>query len=739
MVVAVGAALASTAIGAASGIIAGGGIAAGLTFTFGLTGGAALLSHFLVTTALGAALSALTPKPRGAASSNANRGYERTVRAAAADRAVIYGETEVGGVIVYEGTEGSSNKFLYQVIAFAGHRIEEFVSFTLNDEVVTVGSDNFVDSPSKYGGKVRIETRLGTNGQSAVSNFVDEVSEWTASCTLSGVAYVAIRYEFDADAFPNGVPELKAVIKGKRVFDPRINQTVWSDNPALCLRDYLIEQNYGVAENSDAIDDELFASAADVCDRTADNGEKFYTCNGAFLTSETPYDVLSNLLTSMGGLLWYAQGKWRVKPAYWTSASVDYTLDDLRGPISVNTRHSRRDNYNIIRGTFKGPESDYKVTDFPQVTNQAFLDADNGEENVISIDLPFTDNFEEARRLSRITLERNRQQLTVNTTMSLKAFQNQIGDTVRLTVDRYGWNLKEFEIVAWTLSMGQNLEILVQVTLRETAESIFDEVDDGAVYERDNTTLPDPFNVPDLGLEITPILQVLNQKLVNSASINTTTNRPEAVDLVEVQFKPTGTTEWLNGGTGELGLFIVSDIDRTFFDFRVRAINTFGIKGAYTQAPPTEIAAEKNPPENVQEFEHELVGSTLFFSWRPVDDLDLSHYEIRRSDNITGVSWANSSTVIEKVARPSTTATVVAKSGTYSIKAYDKIGNPSVDATFLTINPGDIPSLGNTTTKDQDPSFSGTRDGVTVVAGELVATDTSGTGTKGIYYLGQWW
>jgi hypothetical protein len=31
------------------------------------------------------------------------------------------------------------------------------------------------------------------------------------------------------------------------------------------------------------------------------------------------------------------------------------------------------------------------------------------------------------------------------------------------------------------------------MTLREIGESVFDEVDDGIVYERDNTTLPSPF------------------------------------------------------------------------------------------------------------------------------------------------------------------------------------------------------------------------------------------------------
>ncbi len=46
--------------------------------------------------------------------------------------------------------------------------------------------------------------------------------------------------EYDADAFPNGVPEVTAVVKGKKVYDPRTSTTAWSDNPALFKRLYYI-------------------------------------------------------------------------------------------------------------------------------------------------------------------------------------------------------------------------------------------------------------------------------------------------------------------------------------------------------------------------------------------------------------------------------------------------------------------------------------------------------------------
>ena len=56
---------------------------------------------------------------------------------------------------------------------------------------------------------------------------------------LRGVCYLYVRPEYDADLFPNGLPNIKALVRGKRVYDPRNGTTTWSDNWALCVYDYL--------------------------------------------------------------------------------------------------------------------------------------------------------------------------------------------------------------------------------------------------------------------------------------------------------------------------------------------------------------------------------------------------------------------------------------------------------------------------------------------------------------------
>jgi len=684
------------------------------------------------TIALGAAaLRALMPKPP----SFGNRGYQTTAIGTALDHQIIYGKVRVGGARIYDEATGENNKYLHRIVAVAGHEIQSFDEIYINDELATRDGSGNVTSPSKYNGKIRIKLHLGSPDQTADDFLVSESAHWTTEHRLRGIAYMYIRLAFDADVFPNGIPEITATISGKKVYDPRTSTTAWSDNPALCLRDYLTS-SYGIAEDTANIDDALVTTAANVCDQEDTiAGTTRYTCNGAFTTASTPYDMINGILTSMDGSLWYAQGKWRMKPAYWTAPVLDLNEDDLRSSVSVSTRHSRRNNFNTVKGTFRGEESNWQTTDYPQVTNAAFVAADGGQESVADVDLPFTDNPIEARRIARISLERNRQQLTVNASFGLKTLQVQVGDNIRLTNSRFGWDNKEFEVIAWNFGLTDGLDLQTQMTLRETAESVYDEVDDGVVYERDNTTLLSPFSVPSVGLSVLAEAQVSNQKVSNIAVATVTSSRPEGIDYVEVEYKLSTESTYSSFGQGPLGGFRVRDLQVADYDFRARAINTFGIKGEFENLVNVEINAFIGDPSDVASITHELSGGTLFLSWPPITDADLSHYEIKHNSNTTGATWSNSTTIIEKIGRPATSATVPARSGTFLIRAYDKEDNFSVNPTTVIVYPSELPELGQSDLQTEDPNFLGVKSNTVVANSALRIDDTSAAEPTGEYFF----
>ena len=696
--------------------------------TVAATSVAAYVVGYIAVTAVTSIIQkALMPKPTAG---QAARGYTVNSKGSAQDHQIIYGEVKVGGPIVYDESTGTDNKFFHRIIAVAGHEIDSFVTIYANDEALTLNSSGNVTSPSKYVGKMRILTRTGTNGQLAISELVSDSAHWNNTCKLSGIAYIYARFEYDQDVYPNGIPTITAVVRGKKVYDPRTTNTTFSSNPALCLRDYL-KSSYGLSEDDTKIDNAGFITAANVCDQTVSNisgaspaTSTRYTCNGAFVTNSTPYDTLTNLVSCMSGKIWYGQGKWRVKPAYWTTPIMDLTDDDLRSSISVSTRHSRRDNFNTVVGTFMGAESDWQVTDYPRVTNSAFLTADGGQESVADVPLVFTTSSLEASRLGLIALESNRQQITVNASFGLRTLALGVGDNVRITNSRFGWNNKEFEVVDWSFGLTDGLDLQVNMTLVETAESIFDQTYDGPFYERDNTTLPSAFDVPNVGITLSTALRNTNQTVVAVLDVDLSADSP-FIDKYEVEYKLSSDSDFISLGTGSgtnYELIYTSDDD---FDIRARAVNTLGVRGSYTTISNYGARPFANPPADVEQLSANVNQTTVVLSWNPVADLDLSHYEIRFTRDVPAV-WSNSVLLIDKVARPATSVTTASQSGTYLIKAVDKLGNKSVNAVGNTvaISASDTLSLNQIQTITENPNFSGTKTNTAIVDGNSLSLAT---------------
>jgi hypothetical protein len=786
----------STGVGVAAAAIGG------TAFAFaGLTGFGAIAASFLVSTAMGAALNALAPKP----SMGSSRGYSISGESGAAlDHQIIYGRTRVGGVRIYDTSTGEKNKYLHRILAFAGHEIDSYQQIYLNDEVVTINGSGEVTSPARYvnpegGSYVRIKRYFGTSTQEADPHLVSDTASlavnngrWTSSHRLQGIAYIYVRFEYSADAFPNGVPSVSAVIRGKKVFDPRTGTTAWSDNPALCLRDY-ITSDYGLAQSPSKVEDSLVITAANICDQTIDS-EKRYTCNGNFVTSFEPNQVVSDLLTSMGGLFWYSQGKWRMKAAAYTTptftASISgatmtvtavslgtlsigdsvsgvgvstetkitgfgtgsggvgtytvsvpqtissqtmyavVTLDenDLRSGISLSTRHSRRNNFNTVKGKFRGAESDWQEADYPVVTDPVYVTTDNGVVNTLDYTLPFTSSSKTAQRLANVALRRNREQLTFSASFGLNAFQVEVGDFVHINNTRFGWVNKPFEVTSWNFGLTEGLDLQVQMTLREISPAVFTD-EPAIIFENNNTNLPSAFEVPDIGFgeNTKGDVRVIYEHLINVILIEIECATPFAVERVEVQFKKVTDTSWTAVGVGDIGNYEVLDVFDGSYDLRARAYNFLGVRGEWVY-DTVNISGTASPPEDVTDFSAQLNGSTVNLNWTPVPDLDLSFYRIRHSVDEVGASWAGAVTYVEKVPRPGASVAVPAKPGTYMIRSYDKSGNISENYTSVTVPAAALETFAQPAIIDtEDPTFPGTKTGCSVVSSRLEITSVSGT------------
>lgn len=578
--------------GAISGFFRGGPTGALILGAVGFVGGFAssYLAKQATADALSSAMEGNEPKFGG---------YTVNRKGAALHHQVIYGQTKIGGVVVFDDAHGTNNESLSRIIAFAGHQISSFekiymgrYELTLSGDSVTSAQEidengNAVGSATnKFNSYIKVRKVTGGHTTSLNGSFTGFSSEWTANHKLLGIAHLAVIFTYADDVWEEGLPEITALIKGKEVLDPRTSTTAWSDNPALIVRDFLTNTVYGLGEDSANIDDTLISTAANVCEETiypfltdavdivsgteykihtvgttdftaigaANNnvGTVFtatgagtgtgtagkieanvdkYTCNGAWTTSQAPVDVIGQLMTSCAGYLWYAQGKWRLKAGKYVAPTVTLTEDDLRSPLSVATRHSRRDNFNAVRGTFRGASTNYQFTDYPTVTNSAYVATDGNLESTMDLALPFSDTPNEAQRLANIALEKNRSQITITGSFGLNAFPLQVGDNVNITNTRFGWTNKLFEVVAWSLSV-EDYQLNVNLVLRETTETTYDEVQDIGIFESDNTNLPGALGDTSITIGAGSIgtTELANDAVTNDKVANDAVNTPEILD-----------------------------------------------------------------------------------------------------------------------------------------------------------------------------------------------------------------
>ena len=230
------------------------------------------------------------------------------VRQPITNRRIVYGYSKVSGPILFIATSGSNNEFLHLVIAIAGHEIDGYETFYVNDKEVTLDADPTQTlatvTDTEYANDVKIKAYLGTDDQEANATLLSEVSsDWTSNHKLSGIAYLYVRVQFNTDDFSGGIPQIRCLVRGKKVFDPRDNSTRFTNNSALILRDYLTDERYGLAVSTTELDDDSFKTSANLCD-------EHFTLYGYGDVSDTsgdkgfPVDNISNLANTSNNLIY---------------------------------------------------------------------------------------------------------------------------------------------------------------------------------------------------------------------------------------------------------------------------------------------------------------------------------------------------------------------------------------------------------------------------------------------------
>ena len=625
------------AIAAVAGLASAiGAAAASLTF-FGLSGLAAFAGYFAVGAGLSMVSRALAPKPNIGAQM---RGITQTTREPAGSRKIVYGKMRVGGQVVFISNSGDDNKYLHMAIAFASHEIESYEEIWFNDKRVWTLSGGF---QSDWGTYVTIDRKFGTDAQAASTDLVNANVLWTTNHKLSGIAYIAFRLEWDTDKFPQGVPNITAVLKGKKVYDPRTASTGWSQNPALCLRDYMLDDKYGLGEVTANIDSTAINAAANLCEEqvTLDAGgtQDRYRCNGVIETGNQIRANIEQLLASMGGMLTYSGGKYFIDGAEYKTPTLTFTEADVISDIQTQTKQSRRGVYNGVKGIFVSEEKNYKVLDYPPQISSTYATED-GDPIYLDMALPFVTNNTQAQRLAKIALLKSRQQVVINMTVNLKGLQVKIGDTINVTNDRLNYSSKVFQVIDYSLAIADGGALAVNLACIETASAIYDWTtsDEEDFLSGGELDLYDGRTVANVtNLALTEVgFKGPDGNLISAVDLTWTPVTDAFVELYKVRYNKTGTTNYFYASSREPRVYI-SGLDITSnYDFRVQAENLIGVSSTGTTLSNQVLSGDTTAPSVPTSTGATGGIQTITAEWSNPSDIDFKHVEVfvNTSDSI---------------------------------------------------------------------------------------------------------
>lgn len=455
------------AVGAFVGWLGGGTLAAGIVGSALRIGAGIALS------------SLLAPKGRGSKGSGV-RGGTFAIREPAVSRRIPYGTCRMGGIYFYAETAGAQLEDLYLVLGIGDGPIASIDKmFFDGDEIALETNGNDANGRPIYEpvsgeatqGYVTVSFYTGAASQPADAGLVAASdSKWTAAHTLDGIAYAVVKFIFNADAFPQGVPNVSFEVQGRNdIYDPRSTTTAFSANPALCLNHYLTTAKIGAnATYATEINETLLMTAANVCDESvslkAGGTESRYTVNGYIDVSDDPETIVADFKGAMAGWVVFAGGKFEIYAGAYSAPTFEIDEDMIIGPVSISNRLRKRDRVNVVGGVYQADENHFQPTDFPPATNAAYVTADGGEIRN-DLELVMTTSPATAQRLAKIELESARREKTVEIQTNLKGLPCQSGKTVMLTLDRYGWARKTFLVVQSSIgdvgegSLGLNLSL----------------------------------------------------------------------------------------------------------------------------------------------------------------------------------------------------------------------------------------------------------------------------------------
>ncbi len=613
---------------------------------------------------------------------------------------VIYGERRVGGIRVFVHTgakylvnqagyerwdevgqtwtvdtsdSSPPNEYLYVALVLCEGEVESITNIEIDDLPIT---------DSKYTGLITSQVFTGTDAQASSTLLQQATQDWTTNHKLSGIAYIALRFKYAPEIW-SGVPEITALVKGRKIYDPRTTTTAWSDNPALCIRDYLTNTRYGKGIPTSAIDDTAFSSAATDCEESVVIHENttdtmsIFECNVVLDTGKSLFDNLNILAMGCRGYIPYVQGKYQLIIDKTRASQFTFTKDHIIGGIAIRGE-AKEDKFNQVIVKFANPDRNWQddIAIWPpagSLEETGYLAEDGGILLKDEIELDTITNYYQARDLARVFLLRSRNQLKTQITTTSEGLAYSVGDVISITHTTPGWLAKPFIIEEMTIN--EDLTVDFQCVEYDGTIYIYDENAEQSAYP--DTYLPDPSTVrKPLSLSVTEDSDVNADGTVRYKA-NIDWDAPDDLFITEyhVQAKLSTASQYVQRTTSET-YYIVNNLKPGTYNVRIRSVNSN--IGAYSDWVSTTVVIGGKVTANAAPSNVTASGKLkqILVDWD--DPTSSDHKESQVFRNTANNSGASTKIATTSASYYIDTTVIPGTAYYYWVKSVDRSGNVSV-------------------------------------------------------------
>lgn len=497
-------------------------------------------------------------------------------------------------------------RWLYRAVSLCQGPVEDI-------ETVLIDGQSYLDDRfstrtlNHFASNIYKGYTTGDHWDRLINKDASEFREWGSDKLGREVCYAIERLFLHkkSPAF-QGEPDTQYLIKGRRLYDPRLDSTVaggsgthrynddttweWSANPALATLDYITSTVYGRGlSHADDIDLQSFQAAADACDvsvtipsrltnttgglvmvyspiygetYTVPNaavwdhyrpdqvgtGQPRFSCNVALDPDKTVNENLKILLNTFRANMPYVNGRYSLVMEDVASSVMSLTDDDIIGGLQIQSGdRAQRTNRATVK--FLNANKNYREdqVSWPGVNDAqytTYLNEDQNEALHQQYTLHGVTDYYQAEDIAEFIVRDSRTTLSVRGKFHPRTMLLVPGDVIDLTYDSASWVTKYFKVSSINIDT-QTLE--TQMELREY---------DSSVYtwnaSRGNEPLGFSWTNPTFNAELTaPVIGTISSAAVThsdgSRSVIVTvpySGIPSEATIAELLWAESGTDDW---------------------------------------------------------------------------------------------------------------------------------------------------------------------------------------------------